>query len=78
MRCKACDKALSDTEIQWNKELNDWEVCSHCLEIAMDAAYSDGFKQEEDVVAIIEEDVYRSWYDHSDAGFVGSSPIRYD
>lgn len=39
MHCKACDKSLSETEITWNNELKDWELCGTCLSIAMDAAY---------------------------------------
>jgi hypothetical protein len=42
MRCSCCDRAMTDKEIKWNKELNDWELCTTCLEVAMDAAYSDG------------------------------------
>jgi hypothetical protein len=42
MRCNICDKQLTDKEVQWNKELKQYEPCTECLEIAMDAAYSDG------------------------------------
>lgn len=44
MRCNICDRALSDTEIIWNKDIKTYEPCNTCLEIAMDAAYSQGFK----------------------------------
>lgn len=53
MRCSCCDKAMTDKEIQWNKEYNEWELCSVCLEVALDAAYSDGFQNEDDENAIL-------------------------
>ena len=43
MRCSCCDRALSDAEVIWNAELQAWEICSTCLEVAMDAAFSNGF-----------------------------------
>lgn len=43
MRCNICDRALSDTEVVFNKDLDAYEPCSTCLEVAMDAAYSQGF-----------------------------------
>ena len=43
MRCAICDRALSDTEVVFNKDLDAYEPCSTCLEVAMDAAYSQGF-----------------------------------
>ena len=48
MRCSCCDKAMTDKEIQYRKEDGKWELCSVCLDVAMDAAYSDGFKNEDD------------------------------
>lgn len=53
MRCNICDKQLTDKEIQWNKELQAWESCSFCLEVAMDAAYSDGFQNDDDNSVIL-------------------------
>ena len=53
MRCSCCDKQMTDKEIQWNKEYEEWEVCSICLEIALDAAYSDGFQNEDDDNSIL-------------------------
>lgn len=52
MRCHICDKALSDTEVVFNKELNDYEPCSTCLEIAMDAAFSQGYHRPDDEIAV--------------------------
>lgn len=52
MRCNICDKALSDTEVVFNKGLNDYEPCSTCLEIAMDAAFSQGYHRPDDEIAV--------------------------
>lgn len=48
MRCNICDKQLTDTEVSWNKDLGTFEPCSPCLEIALEAAYSDGFRPSDD------------------------------
>lgn len=48
MHCKACDKELSEKEINWNSDLNDWELCTHCLDVAMDAAWTNGFNGEDE------------------------------
>ncbi len=47
-RCYICDKALSDKEVLFNKELNQQEPCTYCLDIAMDAAYGRGSGEEEE------------------------------
>lgn len=52
MRCSCCDKPLSDSEIIWNSELGAWEICSTCLEIAMDAAFSQGYHRPDDEIAV--------------------------
>lgn len=48
MRCNCCDRKMSDKEISWNKDLNTFEMCSECLEISLDAAFSEGFTPEDD------------------------------
>lgn len=48
MRCSCCNKVMTDKEIQWNKDYQEWELCSICLEKALDAAFSDGFQNEDD------------------------------
>lgn len=48
MHCNICDRELSDKEVVWNVDLNTYEPCTTCLDIAMDAAYSNGFKTEND------------------------------
>lgn len=50
MRCKICDTTLSDPK--WNKQLNDWEICGTCLEIAMSA-----FEDKPDDDNEVEEDL---------------------
>lgn len=48
MRCYICDTELSETEIQHSEdEKHKFEPCKTCDEIALDAAYSDGFKSED-------------------------------
>lgn len=48
MRCNICDKQLTDKEIVWNKDYGTWEPCSFCLEAALDAAYTNGFQDQDD------------------------------
>lgn len=57
MRCYICDKSLTEAEIQLTPDKKGFEPCSVCLEVAMDAAYSDGFVRpdEADEVPIIED-----------------------
>lgn len=43
MHCSICDKMLSETEIVFNVDLGTYEPCTTCLDIALDAAYSNGF-----------------------------------
>jgi hypothetical protein len=80
MRCFICDKILSENEIQTNKDTKEFEPCPTCLEIALDAAYSDGFSPDGELddpelqeqfgsgaVPTLESDTYRSYYDFCDA-----------
>lgn len=48
MRCNICDRALSDAEVVFNKDIDTYEPCSTCLEVAMDAAFSQGFSPDGD------------------------------
>ncbi len=59
MRCNACDKALTEAEIQFIPQSKTFEMCSICLEVAMDAAYSDGFQRPDDAdgVSILTTDI---------------------
>lgn len=54
MRCYCCDKELSDKEVIYNEEMKSYEPCTTCLDIAMDAAYSDGFQIEDDGVVVLD------------------------
>lgn len=63
MHCKACDKQLSDKELSWNEDLKDWELCTTCLDVALDAAYCDGFHTEDDEYVIIDDN-----FGYGDAG----------
>lgn len=81
MRCNCCDKALPDTEVVWNNELKAYEMCATCLEVAMDAAFSQGFTHPDDeipeeigdefgdgIVETFDTDVSLSDYQEGDAG----------
>lgn len=58
MKCNICDKDLNEKEVNWNKEINTFDPCAVCLEIAFDAAFSDGFSRpdEDDSFVIVEDD----------------------
>jgi hypothetical protein len=81
MRCHICDKALTEAEIQYIPQTKEFDCCSTCLEVAMDAAYCDGFVKEDPLddpeleeqfgngaTEILDPDTYRSTFDHSDYG----------
>lgn len=74
MRCYICDKLMSEAETAFSPDGKTLECCATCLEIAMDAAYSDGFTREvlskvegSDEVETLEEDTYRTAFDCCDA-----------
>lgn len=82
MRCHICDKALTEAEIQYIPQTKEFDCCSTCLEVAMDAAYCDGFVKEDPLddpelqdgfgngsVEVLDPDSYRSTFDHCDPGF---------
>lgn len=48
MRCNICNHALTDKEVTFNEDLQTFEPCTTCLDIALDAAYSDGFLGDDD------------------------------
>lgn len=56
MRCNCCDRKLSDEEISYNPEIDAFELCHTCLEIALDAAFSDGYTDpdEDDVTSVLD------------------------
>lgn len=55
MKCNCCDAELSEKEIIWNEEIQAWELCSVCLEVALDAAYSQGFTIDDEIPVLEEE-----------------------
>ena len=52
MHCNICDKIMSDSEIQVAPDGKGYEPCAVCMDVILDAAYSDGFTKE----GSIEED----------------------
>ena len=57
MKCHICDKEISDLEIVWNKETKSYEPCPVCLDIAFDAAFSNGFnRDEEDLLYVLDDE----------------------
>ena len=47
MRCNCCDRVLSEDEIQFNPEIDAFEMCSTCLDISLDAAFSGKFSYDD-------------------------------
>jgi hypothetical protein len=49
MRCKICDTIINRPV--WNAQLNDWEICTTCLEIVNsvfeDPVVEDSYAEEE-------------------------------
>ncbi len=41
MRCYICDNGLSDEEVKFNRQHNQWEPCGTCLETIKDAFAAD-------------------------------------
>jgi len=33
MRCRICNAVLTEKEIQFNRQHNDWDPCGTCLEV---------------------------------------------
>ena len=67
MKCHMCDKELTEKEIIWNKEIEEWDPCAVCLDIIFETAFSDGFSRpdEDDSYVIIEDDAEDriGWHD---------------
>lgn len=57
MRCYICDKELSDKEVIYNEDYHKHEPCTTCLDIALDAAYSSGFKTDDDILIPYDDDL---------------------
>ena len=48
MKCNICDKDMSDKETSFNEELETFEPCTVCLDVAFDAAFSNGFSRDDE------------------------------
>lgn len=47
---------MSDKELTWNEELGTWELCTVCLDVAYDAAFSQGFAYDEEDWTFVVDD----------------------
>jgi len=58
VHCHICDKILSEAEIQQDPT-GRYEPCSFCMEIILDAAYTDGFVRPDDAdgVSVLDDDI---------------------
>jgi hypothetical protein len=85
VRCFICNEVLSDTEIQLAPD-GTYEPCTECMEIALDAAYSEGFSPDSDTdpeiedfgtgsVDTLEAETFRTVFDHCDPGYPLSSHV---
>lgn len=45
MRCHICDKTLSDKEVNYNNDHQDWEPCGSCLQAISEVFTSDSEEQ---------------------------------
>lgn len=66
MKCNCCDKDMSDKETVFNEELGTWELCTVCLDVALDAAYSNGFSRDDEDKYVILGDADDWEYDGSE------------
>lgn len=72
MRCHICDKELSEKEIVFNKDMGGYEPCTVCLDIAMDAAYCDGFQYDEETECV----VLSASFDDAEGEYLTTSYMR--
>lgn len=72
MRCNICDKELSDKEAVFNKDLQAYEPCTVCLDIAMDAAYCDGIQIDEENECIILD----ASFDDAERSYISQTHMR--
>ena len=78
MHCYVCDKELTDKETVWNADLEGFEMCTHCLDISLDAAYSNGYGRpdEDDSFVLLDDDDNDNQYSMLD--FLTKGSIRDD
>lgn len=63
MKCHICDKTLTEAEVIPSPSGKGYEPCSVCMEIILDAAYSDGFARDEEEVDFLDEDTNTTQFD---------------
>lgn len=56
MKCNICDAELNEKEINYNEQLQAFEPCGTCLEIALEAAFAGGVPGEDTVVTAVDSD----------------------
>ena len=81
MKCHICDKTLSDAEIQISPDKITYEPCAVCMEIILDAAYSDGFIRPDDLdgVEILDDDeMNNTEIDEIDSWGLPTEELEYD
>ena len=82
MRCSCCNRQLNEKEINWNDDLKAWEMCGVCLEIAYDAAFSNGFRdsdKDDDDLFIVDEEFDDDGMIYSPlSDWIGGSDYDYD
>lgn len=57
MHCHICDKLLTDKEIVYDKETQEFEPCRVCMEIILDAAYVRDYLEEDEYEMLEELDI---------------------
>lgn len=70
MKCNICDKDMTDKEVVFNTDLDSYEPCTVCLDIALDAAFSQGFSIEEDSGFVVDGD-FDDTIDYSKFNWLG-------
>lgn len=82
MRCNICDKALSEKEGSFNRDIQTFDPCTVCLDIAMDAAYTGGWTDEDDDKYVLLDDDPFDYYSAFDdiswlTGRSGQAKLEY-
>lgn len=74
MRCHICDKALSEKEVIYNKDLEAFEPCTVCIDIAMDAAFCDGIQIDDANECIVLD----ASFDEAERSYISQNYMRND
>lgn len=78
MRCYCCDKLLTDKEVQYLPGTKKFDMCSICLDIAMETAYADGFSKPDDAdgVAVLDPEDTQEQLFAFPSGFTDEEGLR--